>query len=120
MSLSSLASGSIETKAARIDSISTTAILTGLNVGKATVLSIHIANIDSVARSITVEYYNKIANAAYKIQPQISVAANNRLVIDDIPIFLRTDDEIRVTATTADVFDVIITSLVNLGGVQQQ
>lgn len=69
--------------------------------------TLNIANVTGADVTATVRWYDASAATSFTLVMTVSIAAAARLTIADVPLSLREDDELRVTAGTADALDVI-------------
>lgn len=91
--------------AVSLTTTSATGIYTVPGGCSALVQSVVVANEDSVARTVTAEFYDSSAIASYTIIQDANVPAASSLNILDRPFALEAGDIIRLTAATASVMD---------------
>lgn len=91
--------------AVSLTTTSATGIYTVPDGCSALMQSVVVANEDSVARTVTAEFYDSSAIASYTIIQDASVPAASSLNILDRPFALEAGDIIRLTAATASVMD---------------
>lgn len=82
----------------------------------ATITSILAANTSTAAHSLTVKWRDSSAAASYSLLPAVTVPANSTEFLEfEAGFQLNDGDEIRVTAGTASVFDVMVTVIESIG-----
>ena len=101
-------------------SITTTALTTmyTCDVKVAHMASVHAANASTVSETVTISWFDSSASATYDLITAATVTAGSyfRLEFND-GFVLRKNDEIRVTAGSADELDVIVTIIEPIGNV---
>jgi hypothetical protein len=93
--------------AASLTTTSSTTIYTVPGGCSALVQSIVIANEDSVTRTATAEFYDSSATSTFTLIKDAGVPTASSLNMIDRPFVLEAGDQIRVTAGTANVMDVL-------------
>src|SRR4051812_45405814 len=102
MTLSIQQGGSIQTSGFKLPTTTATTVYTVPNTARPILDSINLANTSGTPVSVSVNWYKADLALNFAIISVAPIAAGERLTIDNLPISMRPDDEIRVTATAAN------------------
>lgn len=115
MTLSIQQGGSLQSSGFKLTTTTSTVVYTVPNTARPILDSINLANTSGAAVSVSVNWYKSDLAMSFALISVAPVAAGERLTINNLPISMRPDDEIRVTATAANAVDVIVCLLEVLG-----
>lgn len=108
--------GFVRTVGTKLTTTAATAVYDPDDDMRPVVLAINVANTSGSAATVTLTKYDADAAATtFAIVSGYSIAANSRLTITDLPIEMSNGDELRATAGTASVLEVLVTVMESPG-----
>lgn len=116
MTISITQTGRLNTEKTILATTSATDVYTSHTRLAARIIGIRLANTTGSAVTAVVEQYDATDTTSYKLTGTVSIAANASEEISfNVPVALRDNDEIRVTAGTGNALHCFVTALEEIG-----